>query len=135
MEFDHADPAAGEMREQYAPHFEGTARFQDFVSPFADRGGPAVFAVHFEAGARTRPHVHRSGQVLYITDGTGVLGYEDGTRFVQPGDVVTVEPGEWHWHGGTPGSAMSHLTVQLPGFEDVEWNVDDRDWATNYPEP
>lgn len=133
MEFDRADQSAGEMREQYAPHFQGVARFQDFASPFA--GGPAVFAVHFDAGARTKPHIHRSGQVLCVLEGTGVVGYEDGTRYIRQGDVVTVEPGEWHWHGGTPGSAMSHLTVQMPGFEDVEWNVEDRDWATNYQDP
>ena len=132
MEFDHVAASAGEMREQYAPHFEGVARFQDFVSPFAAQGGPAVFAVHFEAGGRTKPHVHRSGQVLCILDGEGVIGYEDETRIVTRNDVITVEPGEWHWHGGTRGSAMTHLTIQIPAFEDVDWNVEERDWQTAY---
>src|SRR5437588_4740646 len=110
MDLAHVDGARGEMREEYAPHFEGQARFQDFASPFAN--GPACFAVHFEAGGRTRPHLHRSGQILCILEGTGVIGYENGVRYVTPGDVVTVEPDEWHWHGGTPSSPMSHVTVQ-----------------------
>lgn len=28
-----------------------------------------------------------------------------------PGDTVTTAPGEWHWHGATPGAFMVHLAV------------------------
>lgn len=127
MDFDTIDHAKGELPEEYRPHFVGTARFQRFTSPFGDR--PAVFAVHFDAGARTRPHVHRSGQVLHITEGPGVVAGRTTRQVVLPGDVVTVEPGEWHWHGGTRESAMSHLTVQVTAPGDVDWEVDEGDWA------
>ena len=130
MELDHIDSNQGQLPEEYAPHFEGTARFQRFTSPFGDR--PAVFAVHFDAGARTRPHVHRSGQVLHVTSGEGIVVDGKGRRVVRPGDVVTVQPDEWHWHGGTPTSAMTHLTIQVTAPGDIDWEVDERDWATGY---
>jgi quercetin dioxygenase-like cupin family protein len=130
MDFDHIDDARGELPAEYAPHFQGQARFQAFASPFGD--SPAVFAVHFEAGGRTRPHLHRSGQVLHVTAGEGIVADRSGRRLVGPGDVITVQPDEWHWHGGTPTSAMTHLTVQVRVPGDVVWDVDEGDWALDY---
>jgi quercetin dioxygenase-like cupin family protein len=130
MEFDRADRSQGELPDEYKPHFQGRAKFQRFKSPFGDR--PAVFVVHFDAGGRTHPHVHRSGQLLYVTDGEGIVATDSGRRTVRPGDVVTVNPEEWHWHGGTPRSPMSHLTVQMMTPGDVVWDVDEQDWASGY---
>lgn len=130
MEFDTIDSGKGDLPEEYQPHFEGQARFQPFTSPFGDH--PSVFAVHFEAGARTRPHAHRSGQVLHITAGRGIVASRSGRQVVLPGDVVTVDPDEWHWHGGTPDSPMTHLTVQVTAPGDIDWDVDEGDWAGGY---
>jgi len=127
MEFEHVNRRRGELPAEYRPHFEGEARFQRFTSPFAD--GPAVFAVHFEAGGRTKPHIHHSGQVLYVTEGEGIVADGKGRRSVRAGDVVTVMPDEWHWHGGTPSSAMTHFTVQMPGSDDIDWDVEEGDWV------
>lgn len=130
MEFDTIDSGKGELPAAYTPHFQGQARFQRFSSPFGER--PAVFAVHFEAGARTRPHVHRSGQVLHVTEGRGIVADRSGRHVVLAGDVVTVGPGEWHWHGGTPETAMTHLTIQVTAPGDIDWDVDEGDWASGY---
>ena len=130
MEFQQVDNTQGEPPAELAEHFQGRARLQPFHSPFPD--GPAVFAVHFEPGGRTKPHVHRSGQVLHITAGQGLIGTADGRREVGPGDIVTVMPDEWHWHGATPDSPMTHVTVQMSGPGSVDWDVDERDWASGY---
>ena len=41
---------------------------------------------------------------------------------IRPGDVVWFPPGEKHWHGATPTTAMTHIAVQeaLDG-KAVEW--------------
>ncbi len=130
MNHDRIDSTQGELPDDYRPYFQGQARFQRFVSPFGQ--SPAVFAVHFDAGARTRPHVHRSGQVLHITAGKGIVADEAGRQEVEPGDVVTVHPGEWHWHGGTPSTPMTHLTVQVTTPGDIDWDVEEGDWAEDY---
>ncbi|MGH9285884.1 MAG: cupin domain-containing protein, partial [Acidimicrobiales bacterium] len=127
MEFDRLDSTKGGPPAEMLDRFEGRARLQPLTSPFA--GGPPVFAVHFEAGARTRPHVHRDGQLLHIAAGTGVIGGIDGRRRVHAGDVVSVMPGEWHWHGAAPESAMTHLTIQMAGEGSIDWDVDPRDWG------
>jgi quercetin dioxygenase-like cupin family protein len=31
---------------------------------------------------------------------------------IQPGDVVWIPPGEKHWHGATPTTAMTHIAIQ-----------------------
>lgn len=130
MEFDTIDSGKGALPAGYQPHFQGVARFQRFTSPFGD--APSVFAVHFEAGARTRPHLHRSGQVLHVTAGRGIVANRSGRQTVLPGDVVTVEPDEWHWHGAAPTTAMTHLTVQVTAPGDIDWDVDEGDWASDY---
>jgi quercetin dioxygenase-like cupin family protein len=129
MEFERIDPTTGDVPADLAEHFQGEARIQRLPTPFED--GPAVFAVHFQPGSRTRPHVHPSGQVLQITSGEGVVGGVDGRRLVQAGDVVVAMPGEWHWHGATPFSPMTHLTVQSAGPDSIDWDVEERDWAAD----
>jgi len=129
MKIDAVDPGAGDLPPDYRAHFAGSARFQQLTSPF--EGGPDVFIVHFEAGGRTRPHVHHSGQILHVVAGEGVVADRGGRHVVSPGDTITVSPDEGHWHGGLPHSAMSHLTVQYRGT-DVSWEVEEGDWASGY---
>ncbi len=131
MEFARIDDTTGELPPQLGPHMQGEARIQPLPSPFAD--GPQVFAVHFQPGGRTRPHVHPAGQVLHITSGQGVVGGVDGRRLVEAGDVVVAQPGEWHWHGATPFSAMTHVTVQFGGPDATVWDVEERDWSDDCP--
>jgi quercetin dioxygenase-like cupin family protein len=124
--FDHVDGHKGDAAS--SNHFQGQAKIQKFPGPFPR--GVEIIAVHFEAGGRTRPHIHSAGQVLHITSGKGIVATMSGRRLVEPGDIVMVMPNEWHWHGGTTGSAMTHVTVQVPGSTD--WKVDERDWASDY---
>lgn len=129
MRFEHPDPNAGTLPDEYAPHFQGAARFQRLESPFAD--GPGTMYVHFDAGARTKPHVHHQGQILHIVSGRGVVADRHGRRVVEPGETIIVGPDEWHWHGGLAHSAMTHLVVQYPGA-DVSFDVDEADWSEGY---
>jgi quercetin dioxygenase-like cupin family protein len=72
-----------------------------------------VLSVHFAPGARTAWHRHPLGQVLHVTEGAGLVGRRDGQpEQIRAGDTVLTEAGEWHWHGGGPGTFMTHLAVQ-----------------------
>ncbi|GAA0188948.1 cupin domain-containing protein [Fulvivirga kasyanovii] len=76
--------------------------------------------VTFEPGARTAWHTHPAGQILIIQSGLGRVQREGGLiEEVQSGDVVWFEPGEKHWHGASPGKAMSHIAIQ----EEVDGEV------------
>ncbi|WP_238156956.1 cupin domain-containing protein [Kribbella sp. VKM Ac-2571] len=68
--------------------------------------------MHFAPGAHTAWHTHAMGQTLHVTEGVGLVGTRDGQVIVmRPGDTVHTPPGEWHWHGATADSFMTHLAI------------------------
>ena len=89
MEHEHIEHGRGEPPAEWPEHFQGLARIQTLPNPFTE-GGPAIFAVHFDAGGRSRPHSHRDGQMLLVTSGRGLVGDRSGRRAVGPGDVVVM---------------------------------------------
>lgn len=72
----------------------------------------AAGLVRFTPGARTNWHAHASGQVLYITDGVGLVGTRNGDVVrVSAGETVKCPAGEEHWHGATDSTLMAHLAL------------------------
>jgi quercetin dioxygenase-like cupin family protein len=70
-------------------------------------------SITFEPGARTAWHTHPLGQTLIVTSGSGWAQREGGPiEEIRPGDVVWFAPGEKHWHGATPTTAMTHIAIQ-----------------------
>ncbi len=79
--------------------------------------------VTFEPGARTAWHTHPLGQTLLVTAGSGWAQREgEPIEDLHPGDTVWFAPGEKHWHGATPSTAMTHIAIaeKLDG-KSVEW--------------
>lgn len=93
-------------------YFTGTVRIDPlFSSPDPARVAGAL--VTFEPGARTAWHTHPLGQTLIVMNGLGLVQREGGPiEEIRPGDVVWFEPGEKHWHGASPTTAMSHIAIQ-----------------------
>jgi quercetin dioxygenase-like cupin family protein len=58
-----------------------------------------------------------------VTAGLGLAQREGGPiKQIRPGDVVWFPPGEKHWHGASPTTAMTHIAIQ--GQQDgksVDW--------------
>jgi quercetin dioxygenase-like cupin family protein len=102
--------------------FTGTVR----IDPLFQGNAPARAvgaAVTFELGARTAWHTHPLGQILIVTAGCGWVQHWGGSvEEIHPGDVVWFSPGEKHWHGATPTTAMTHIAIQeqLDG-KAVDW--------------
>ncbi|MDR6666930.1 (R)-mandelonitrile lyase [Rhizobium sp. 1399] len=95
-----------------ADYFTGSVR----LDPLVEAPEPArVRGTHvtFEPGARTAWHTHPLGQTLIVTSGRGLAQTWGGEiREIRPGDVVWFPPGEKHWHGASPETAMSHIAIQ-----------------------
>jgi quercetin dioxygenase-like cupin family protein len=80
-----------------------------------------VHSVHFTPGARTCWHRHPLGQVLHVTEGSGVVQRSGGpVEQIRAGDSVWIEPDEWHWHGAGPRTFMTHLAVQEAADDGTE---------------
>jgi quercetin dioxygenase-like cupin family protein len=105
-----------------AEWFTGTVRIDPlFEAPAPARARGA--SVTFEPGARTAWHTHPLGQTLIVTAGCGRVQREGGpVEEIRPGDVVWFPPGERHWHGAAPTTAMIHIAIQeaLDG-KAVDW--------------
>ena len=105
-----------------ADYFTGTVR----VEPLFEATAPARVRganVTFEPGARTAWHTHPLGQTLIVTAGSGLVQRLGGPiEEIRLGDVVWFPPGEKHWHGASPKTAMTHIAIQeaLDG-KTVEW--------------
>lgn len=105
-----------------ADWFTGTVR----IDPLFQAAPPArttAAAVTFEPSARTAWHTHPLGQRLIVTAGCRrVQRWGGPIEEIRPGDVVWFPPGEKHWHGAAPTTAMTHIAVQeaLDG-KAVEW--------------
>jgi quercetin dioxygenase-like cupin family protein len=105
-----------------ADWFTGTVRIDPLFGA-TEPARAAGNAVTFEPGARTAWHTHPLGQVLIVTAGCGLVQREGGQiEEIRPGDVVRFTPGEKHWHGASPTTAMTHIAIQesLDG-KAVDW--------------
>ncbi len=105
-----------------ADWFTGTVRID---SPFKGTDASRVTGatVSFEPGARTAWHTHPLGQTLIVLTGCGwVQRWGGSVEEIRPGDIVWFPPGEKHWHGASPTTAMSHIAIQeaLDG-KAVDW--------------
>ena len=116
-----------------ADWFTGAVRIDPLVAapPPARVSGAHVT---FEPGARTAWHTHPLGQTLIVTSGLGLVQREGGPiEEIRPGDVVWFAPGEKHWHGASPTTAMTHIAIQeaLDG-KAVDWmeHVTDAQYAS-----
>jgi quercetin dioxygenase-like cupin family protein len=68
--------------------------------------------VTFSCCARTVWHTHPLGQTLIVTSGVGRVQREGSPiEEIRPGDIVTILPGEKHWHGAAPNTAMTHIAM------------------------
>jgi 4-carboxymuconolactone decarboxylase len=99
--------------------------------------------VTFEAGARSAWHTHPAGQRLVVTAGVGRTQEWGGSvREIKVGDSIWCPPGVKHWHGASPTTAMTHLTlagtvnninvVWLEKVTDAQYNAEARTMNTTH---
>ncbi len=113
--------------------FTGTV-LQDPIINSEVSGRLAANRVAFEPGARTAWHTHPLGQTLYVLSGVGRFQTEgEPVKEIRAGDTIWIPPGEKHWHGAAPTTAMTHIAIQeaLEG-KAVEWmeQVSDQQYAS-----
>jgi len=121
------------------PPIEGPAQYftgKATINPLYNLTDPSrsVAYVTFEPSARSAWHTHPKGQLLIVTEGTG-LTQEWGSKIhtIKEGDVIWCPPGIKHWHGAAPNSAMTHISiVEAVNGKNVKWleKVTDQQYQT-----
>jgi len=102
--------------------FTGAVRVDPYFG-VEDPSRISAALVSFEPCSRSAWHTHPLGQRLIVTAGCGCIQRWGGPiEEIRPGDVIVISPGEKHWHGAAPTTAMSHIAIQesLDG-KNVDW--------------
>jgi quercetin dioxygenase-like cupin family protein len=106
--------ACGTLPSASGPDSYFTGRVR--IDPVVETQVPArlrAALVSFEPGARTAWHTHPLGQTLHVVSGAGrVQAWGGPVQEIRAGDTVWFEPGEKHWHGAGPKTAMTHIAMQ-----------------------
>ena len=120
-----------------ADWFTGTVHMDTLFQPKAPARAVSL-NVTFEPGARTAWHSHPLGQTLIVTAGCGrVQRWGGSVEEIRPGDAVWLPPGEKHWHGAAPATAMTHIAIEeeLDGkWADWMEKVSDEQYQANSTE-
>ncbi len=95
------------------PIFDGVVHTRGLIDA-ATSPNVTVNLVRFSDGARTRLHTHTADQILYITEGHGIVAAEGVENEVGAGDIVHVPAGTEHWHGAAAARDMAHLSILPP---------------------
>jgi 4-carboxymuconolactone decarboxylase len=91
--------------------FTGNVRVEPLFQPNESAPYSGAY-VTFEPGARSNWHTHPTGQNLVVTHGVGRTQEWGGPIVeVRAGDHIWCPPGVKHWHGASPTTAMTHLTL------------------------
>jgi quercetin dioxygenase-like cupin family protein len=72
-------------------------------------GGYSIAIVTFSPGAKLKWHTHDSEQIIYVTEGKGMLATQKDQYVVTPGMIVVIPAGEVHYHGATEDSSFTHI--------------------------
>ncbi|HXX06139.1 MAG TPA: cupin domain-containing protein [Candidatus Bathyarchaeia archaeon] len=102
-------------------YFVGKVLLHD-ISRIIDVKDQKVYFAGFRNGARTKVHYHEGGQILFVTQGKGILVlYKSSitrkkikikpiTRFLlKEGDMAYIPKHVLHWHGAIEKKNFSHV--------------------------
>lgn len=107
-----------EAKRNEGPVFETQVHLKSgFSEAFDEDRRVSMSEVFFAPGERTTVHEHTIRQLLYVTGGEGLVVSENERHEVGVGDVISIPPGEAHWHGATPNSTFTHVSVVIKDEE------------------
>ena len=72
-------------------------------------GGYSIAVVSYSPGSKLNWHRHDSEQILYVTEGKGILATQKEEHIVTRGMIVVVPAGEVHYHGATGNTSFTHI--------------------------
>ena len=113
-------PSAVPAEPATSPLFTGEVSRQPIVTPEMSQHFN-LGIVNFPAGVRNKMHTHSSDQVLFVTEGTGIIATETTQQEIAVGDVVHIPAEEKHWHGATAHSHFSHIALTAKGSTTTQY--------------
>lgn len=82
----------------------------------------AVGNVSFEAGARTKWHIHPGGQILLVIEGVGYYQEKgQAKKILRKGDVIKCPANVPHWHGASADTAFVQVAITNRHLGETVW--------------
>jgi quercetin dioxygenase-like cupin family protein len=73
--------------------------------------------IHFDAGARTKWHIHEKGQIVFVEEGVALEQQKGGpVREIHAGEAIWCPPGVAHWHGAAPDKPGTQYNITRGGI-------------------
>ena len=96
--------------QQVNPAFSGPVSYQRIIG--ADMSNSfRITQVNFNEGVTNKFHSHTGEQVLFITEGKGIVATDKEQIEVSTGDIIFFPAGEKHRHGAAKNATFSHIVV------------------------
>jgi quercetin dioxygenase-like cupin family protein len=94
-----------------------------------------VNVLFFEAGARTRPHLHPYDQILFYAHGVGIVAQDGGEdQRVEPGEFALLPAGHVHMHGAADDGSAMHISMMGRPDNTVEPDRPFTSWDMSVPD-
>ena len=98
-------------------HAQQSSNFTGKVTAVEEKPQASIAHYHFEAGARTKWHIHERGQIILIEDGVGRAQMKGGPVLeLHAGETTYSTPGVAHWHGASPDQGATQFNVARGGI-------------------
>lgn len=89
-----------------------------------------AYTVSFEPGTRTAWHTHTGTQLLLVTDGICRFQKEgEPVQEAEAGSIISIAPGERHWHGATPAEPATHVALNVDATTEWHEKVSDEQYG------
>ena len=98
----------------YSKFFTGRTYLKNLVGGDNIYDDISIGNVVFEPSARTNWHKHTKGQILLVLSGEG--RYQERGKEIRKltkGDVVEIPANVEHWHGASPNSWFTHISIMV----------------------
>ena len=106
------------------------SNFTGNIQRLEDNSKAGIAHIHFDAGARTKWHIHEGGQIILVEEGVGRTQVKGGPVLeLHAGETTYAKPGVAHWHGAAPDQAATQFNVQR-GMTTWLDEVTERDYKT-----
>jgi quercetin dioxygenase-like cupin family protein len=93
-----------------------------------------AYRVTFEPRTRTAWHTHSGTQLLLVVDGAcRFQSAGEPVREIRAGGIVSIAPGERHWHGASPDAPMTHVALNIDAATTWLERVSDREYESLSP--
>ena len=88
------------------------SNFTGNIKRIEDDSKPGVAHIHFDAGARTKWHIHEGGQIILVEEGVGRTQVKGGPVVqLHAGETTYAAPGVAHWHGASPDRGGTQFNI------------------------